>query len=617
MAKVALEPAVALFARLRFAHKFAVVGLVLLAPLVWVTLSYSRLEAASVDFSAKERDGITTLTPVLDLTAKVVDARHQAVLGQAAPDLGDATAAVDAMDARFGEKWDTRSDWASTKRLIGTADGTEGAAAYKAYNQATTALLALVAKVSDASNLTLDPDVDSFYLMDSFTVRLPTILDVAGQAVDRAALAQAAGDVDQARLELAPDRGVLQATLDSVDAGFGKSFAATADATMKPALATKLAAVDTSTKALLARLDNVVGGGAPSLVSGSIGDAVHADVDTFATAVGPALDHLVAVRIAGFNAAARKVEIEAGIGVLVALWLFLGFYASVAAPVESMVRRLRDVADGDIADDVEVAASDELADIASALNEAMARMRDAIRTIGSDAQALTAQSSALSVVGDGMAEGATMVSTQMSLVASAADEVSGNVETVLTGAEEMNSSIREIADSAAGAVSVASEAVSMADSTNALVNKLGESSAEIGDVVKLITSIADQTNLLALNATIEAARAGEAGKGFAVVAGAVKQLAQETSRATGDITARVATIQDDASKVAEAIEQIATIVQRISETQGVIAAAVEEQTATTAEINRSLHDVARGSREIAENIGVAGELEGLVGQFTC
>ncbi len=145
-----------------------------------------------------------------------------------------------------------------------------------------------------------------------------------------------------------------------------------------------------------------------------------------------------------------------------------------------------------------------------------------------------------------------------------------------------------------------------AESTSVTIAQLGESSTEVGNVVKVINAISEQTNLLALNATIEAARAGESGKGFAVVANEVKELAQETRQATGDIDRRIKAIQADTQDAVTAISEIAAIIAQINHTQNAIASAVEEQTATTHEMTRSVSDAAEGSSDIAENItGVA------------
>jgi methyl-accepting chemotaxis protein len=151
---------------------------------------------------------------------------------------------------------------------------------------------------------------------------------------------------------------------------------------------------------------------------------------------------------------------------------------------------------------------------------------------------------------------------------------------------------------------VAGEAVATMNATNETITQLGTSSAEIGKVIEVITSIAEQTNLLALNATIEAARAGEAGKGFAVVANEVKELAKQTAEATEEIHRRISAIQTDTEGAVEAMARVSDTISNINSIQGTIAAAVEEQTATTTEIANSVHHAATSASSMTTNIDV-------------
>lgn len=170
----------------------------------------------------------------------------------------------------------------------------------------------------------------------------------------------------------------------------------------------------------------------------------------------------------------------------------------------------------------------------------------------------------------------------------------------------MQQSINEIAKNAGEAARIVSGAVQIAETTTATVAKLGESSAEIGQVIKVITSIAEQTNLLALNATIESARAGEFGKGFAVVANEVKELAKGTAKATDDISRKIEAIRTDTKAAVDAIASIHGVIKRVNDISGIMASAVEEQTATTNEMSRNISEAASGSGEITSNIaGVA------------
>ncbi len=224
-----------------------------------------------------------------------------------------------------------------------------------------------------------------------------------------------------------------------------------------------------------------------------------------------------------------------------------------------------------------------------------AQVTTALETVSSAATEMQATAQSMSATAEES-------SRQSTAVATASEQASSNVQTVATAAEELSTSIAEISNQVAQSAKIAEEAVREAERTNSTVQGLAEAAGKIGDVVGLINDIAGQTNLLALNATIEAARAGEAGKGFAVVASEVKNLANQTAKATNEISGQIGDIQAATEGAVGAIQGIGATIAKINGIASSIASAVEEQGAATSEISRNVQEAAKGTQEVSDNI---------------
>jgi methyl-accepting chemotaxis protein len=284
-------------------------------------------------------------------------------------------------------------------------------------------------------------------------------------------------------------------------------------------------------------------------------------------------------------------------------YLALRVSQRVTRSMRGMARVLRATAQGDLTARVAMPEhADEMTGILRRLNHSLDAIHQLMTDVTVAADTMTGTAGRLSTVTDQVSDGAAAVNVSSTDAAGRAQQVSEYVSTVASTSQHMRGMISEMAASASEGTEVAGRAVKVAAATNAMVARLGDSSKEIGEVVQVITSIAAQTNLLALNATIEAARAGEAGRGFAVVAGEVKELAQETAKATDDISRRMAAVQTDSSGVIEAITEISAIIEQLNSHQSGIARALDTHTAHSREVGHNV-DAA-----VADATVIAGDL---------
>ncbi|SIO65949.1 methyl-accepting chemotaxis sensory transducer [Bradyrhizobium erythrophlei] len=338
--------------------------------------------------------------------------------------------------------------------------------------------------------------------------------------------------------------------------------------------------------------------------------------------------------VAAETAQANRINlIMAGIVILTLVASGVFSFLGIARPMTRLNRALGEMAGGKL--DIEIPGAgrgDEIGDLAKtvtvirenaeqkARDEAAAKTRqeqiaseqrkaDMIRlandfegAVGEIVETVSSASTELEASAGTLTSTAERSQKLTTMVATASEEASTNVQSVASATEELSTSVNEISRQVQESARMASEAVGQARTTNDRVSELSKAASRIGDVVELINTIAEQTNLLALNATIEAARAGESGRGFAVVASEVKALAEQTSKATGEIGQQITGIQAATQDSVNAIKEISGTIERLAEISSTIAAAVEEQGAATQEISRNVQQAAQGTQQVSANI---------------
>ena len=303
---------------------------------------------------------------------------------------------------------------------------------------------------------------------------------------------------------------------------------------------------------------------------------------------------------------------------------------SITKSINQASAMLADIAqgDGDLTKRLEIAANDEIGDMAGWFNLFVEKLQKMIREIANESKIVERSSTELAEVSGKMNRGSQDVSERSNSLAVAAEEMSGNMNSVAAAMEqtatnintvsvavgEISATIGEIASNGSRASAVTSQAVQEARQAASKVQLLGEAAQKIGKVTETITDISEQTNLLSLNATIEAARAGEAGKGFAVVASEIKELAKQTTAATEDIRGKIEGIQHSTVETVNEIEKITKVINEANELINSIAAAVDEQSRAVGEIANNVVQASSGLSEVNKNVAFTNTTSGEVAQ---
>jgi len=584
-------PGVRMFRAVNFRVKALIISAVFAVPLTLLAYNYGSQVTASIAFSVKERDGVVyTRDAIAVMKAAIV--QRAAVAGGRAPGdaIGGALAKLEATDKKFGAELGTTKQLQELKQKIAAAAGGSIIAAHDA---AVDAAVALVEQATDGSNLALDPDLDTYYLMDGALMALPSLIN-ATERLRAGSLAVARGGAVTPEITR---RMTINETMgdifeERISAGLEKVYGA------HPDLKARLGGAEALK--LMHGFHELAQGlsAAPAKIEGDA-DRVTESLLKLQGAMLDELDKLLAERIAGMQRGLVVSSVVVALALLLAAYLFHAFRMVLDGGLREVTFHVNAMRDGDLTTQPSPWGRDEVAQLMTTLVDMQTALRGIVSQVRQSSNVLLNGSQEISA-------GSTDLSARTEANAASLEQTAAAMEKLSASVKNTSDNSREAAGIAAQNSTSAERGGTIINQVTSTMESVHASSSQIGDIIGVIDGIAFQTNILALNAAVEAARAGEQGKGFAVVASEVRALAQRSAAAAGEIKQLITaslTQVDSATTVARGaratMQELVGNASRMNELLRDIATAAAEQSAGLGQITHAIQDLDNATQQNA------------------